>query len=148
MFVRRLRDRSTLTHSGGGTDVWLAVALIRRGITIGGVIGSESTDDAYVRGDQILVSSHIAGCVASVPVRDNETVKRGQLIATIRDDGLPSEGVMRSGFSCRLPIASRYSVRPDAGTNAKNSERIGGGSYGASAAHTSTAAGRPTTGTD
>ena len=63
-----------------------AVALIRSGITIGGVIGSESTDDAYVRGDQIVVSSHIAGYVASVPVRDNETVKRGQLIATIRDD--------------------------------------------------------------
>ena len=46
----------------------------------------EETDDAYVRADQIGLSSHIAGYVETVPVRDNQTVRQGQLIATIRDD--------------------------------------------------------------
>src|SRR5258706_6571412 len=50
------------------------------------VTGSQTTDDAYVRADQIAISSHIAGYVASVPVRDNEIVSEGQVVATIRDD--------------------------------------------------------------
>jgi membrane fusion protein (multidrug efflux system) len=53
---------------------------------VGSVIGSESTDDAYVRADLIAISSHIAGYVETVPVRDNEIVRRGQLVATIQDD--------------------------------------------------------------
>src|ERR1700732_3311683 len=48
--------------------------------------GSETTDDAYVRADQIAISSHITGYVESVPVRDNETVSQGQMVATIRND--------------------------------------------------------------
>jgi membrane fusion protein (multidrug efflux system) len=87
LFVRRLRDRSTLIFILLVTlMLGLAVATIRSGISMGAIIGSESTDDAYVRGDQIVLSSHIAGYIESIPVRDNETVKRGQLIATIRDD--------------------------------------------------------------
>jgi membrane fusion protein, multidrug efflux system len=87
LFVKRLHGRSTLI-------IVLLVALvmgvtlatIRNGVTLGGITGSESTDDAYVRADQITISSHIAGYVESVPVRDNETVKQGQLVATIQDD--------------------------------------------------------------
>jgi len=48
--------------------------------------GSETTDDAYVRADQIAISSHITGYVESVPVRDNETVSQGQVVATILND--------------------------------------------------------------
>ena len=48
--------------------------------------GSETTDDAYVRADQIAISSHITGYIESVPVRDNETVSQGQVVATIRND--------------------------------------------------------------
>jgi membrane fusion protein (multidrug efflux system) len=66
--------------------VGVALALIRNGVTLGGIIGSESTDDAYVRADQISISSHIAGYVDSIPVRDNETVKQGQVVAIIQDD--------------------------------------------------------------
>jgi Biotin-lipoyl like len=48
--------------------------------------GSETTDDAYVRADQIAISSHITGYVESVPVRDNETVSQGQVVATVLND--------------------------------------------------------------
>jgi membrane fusion protein (multidrug efflux system) len=63
-------------------------AVILTGRSAGLTLASESqtTDDAYVRADQITISSHIAGYVASVPVKDNETVSRGQVIATVQDD--------------------------------------------------------------
>jgi membrane fusion protein (multidrug efflux system) len=48
--------------------------------------GSQTTDDAYVQADQITISSHVSGYVASVPVQDNETVSKGQVIATIQED--------------------------------------------------------------
>lgn len=73
------------------TVVAVAVAFIRNGATLGGITGTESTDDAYVRADQITIASHIAGYVQSVPVRDNESVRRGQLVATIRDDDYRAE---------------------------------------------------------
>jgi membrane fusion protein (multidrug efflux system) len=64
----------------------VALAFIRGGVTLGGITGRESTDDAYVRADQIAIASHIAGYVESVPVQDNATVRRGQLVAIIQDD--------------------------------------------------------------
>lgn len=87
LFVRRLRLRSTLVIvSLVMLAVGVALATIRNGLTVGGITGKESTDDAYVRADQITIASHIAGYVESIPVRDNETVRRGQLVATIEDD--------------------------------------------------------------
>jgi membrane fusion protein (multidrug efflux system) len=87
LFLRRLQGRSTLVIVLLVTVVaGVALAAIRNGTTLGGITGHESTDDAYVRADQIEISSHIAGYVESVPVRDNQTVKRGQLVATIQDD--------------------------------------------------------------
>src|SRR5277367_4209660 len=87
LFFRRLNGRSLLVVVLLVVLVaGVALATIRNGATVGGITGSESTDDAYVRADQISISSHIAGYVESVPVRDNETVRRGQLVATIRDD--------------------------------------------------------------
>ncbi len=87
IFIIRLHGRSTLIILSLVALV-LAVALvtIRNGVTFGGLTGSESTDDAYVRADQIAIASHIAGYVQSIPVQDNETVRQGQLVATIRDD--------------------------------------------------------------
>jgi membrane fusion protein, multidrug efflux system len=87
LFVKRIHGRSTLV-------IVLLVALvmavglatIRNGVNLGDITGRESTDDAYVRADQIAISSHIAGYVQSIPVRDNERVRRGQLVAIIRDD--------------------------------------------------------------
>jgi membrane fusion protein (multidrug efflux system) len=66
--------------------VGVAVVLIRQGASLALITGCETTDDAYVRADQVAISSHIAGYVDTVPVRDNETVSQGQVIATIRDD--------------------------------------------------------------
>jgi membrane fusion protein (multidrug efflux system) len=87
IFLKRLRNRSTLIIVlMVALVLGVALATIRNGITLGGITGSESTDDAYVRADQITISSHIAGYVESVPVQDNEIVRRGQLIAIIQDD--------------------------------------------------------------
>jgi membrane fusion protein, multidrug efflux system len=87
IFVKRLHGRSTLIIVLlVALILGLALAAIRNGTSLGAITGSESTDDAYVRADQISIASHIAGYVESVPVQDNETVRRGQLVATIRDD--------------------------------------------------------------
>ena len=87
LFLKRLRGWSTLVIVLLAALVaGVALATDRSGATLGGITGSESTDDAYVRADQITISSHIAGYVESIPVQDNETVKQGQLVATIQDD--------------------------------------------------------------
>jgi membrane fusion protein, multidrug efflux system len=87
LFLKRLQGRSTLVIVLLVSLVTgVALATIRNGVTLGGITGHETTDDAYVRADQITISSHIAGYVASIPVRDNETVKQGQVVATIQDD--------------------------------------------------------------
>jgi membrane fusion protein, multidrug efflux system len=87
LFLKRLRGRPTLVAALlVAVVIGVALATIRSGATVGSVIGSESTDDAYVRADLIAISSHIAGYVETVPVRDNEIVRRGQLVATIQDD--------------------------------------------------------------
>jgi membrane fusion protein, multidrug efflux system len=87
LFLKRLRGRPTLVALLiVALVIGVALATIRSGATVGTVIGSESTDDAYVRADLIAISSHIAGYVATVPVRDNEVVRRGQVVATIEDD--------------------------------------------------------------
>jgi len=86
-FVKQLRGRSTLLIVlSVALILGVALAVIRNGVTLGDVTGRESTDDAYVRADQIAIAAHIAGYVQSVPVRDNESVRRGQLVATIEDD--------------------------------------------------------------
>ncbi|MBN3852134.1 HlyD family secretion protein [Paraburkholderia sp. Ac-20340] len=45
----------------------------------------ETTDDAYVRADVVTVSPRIAGYVTRVLVDDNQTVHRGDLLATLDD---------------------------------------------------------------
>lgn len=92
LFLKRLHGRSTLIIVSLVTLVMgVALASIRSGVTLGRFAGRETTDDAYIRADQIAISSHIAGYVESVPVRDNEIVKKGQLVATIEDDDYRAE---------------------------------------------------------
>ena len=87
LFLKELHGRATLIIVLlVALFIGVALATIRNGTTLGGITGQESTDDAYVRADQIGIASHIAGYVQSVPVRDNETVKQGQVVATIQDD--------------------------------------------------------------
>ena len=63
-----------------------AIVGVGRGADFPLLNASETTDDAYVRADQITISSHIEGYVESVPVRDNQRVSAGQVVATLRDD--------------------------------------------------------------
>jgi membrane fusion protein (multidrug efflux system) len=87
LFLVRLRERSTAVICLlAALSLGVAVVLIRQGASLAFITGRETTDDAYVRADQVAISSHIAGYVDTVPVRDNETVSQGQVIATIRDD--------------------------------------------------------------
>jgi membrane fusion protein (multidrug efflux system) len=87
LFLVRLQERSTAVICLLAVlSVGVAVVLIRQGTSLALVTGRETTDDAYVRADQVAISSHIAGYVDSVPVRDNEPVSQGQVIATIQDD--------------------------------------------------------------
>jgi membrane fusion protein (multidrug efflux system) len=85
--LARMQERSTAVICLLAVlSVGVAVVLIRQGASLALITGCETTDDAYVRADQVAISSHIAGYVDTVPVRDNETVSQGQVIATIRDD--------------------------------------------------------------
>jgi len=86
MFGRRLRERSTLIIIAlVALIAGMAVATLP-GVTFAtDIVGHESTDDAYVRADQVVMTSHVAGYVQAVPVRDNEIVRKGQLVAIICD---------------------------------------------------------------
>src|SRR5258708_4005878 len=87
LFLVRLQERSTAVICLLAVlSVGVAVVLIRQGASLAFITSRETTDDAYVRADQVAISSHIAGYVDSVPVRDNEAVSQGQVIATIQDD--------------------------------------------------------------
>ena len=87
MFFKRLQGRSTsVIVLLVALVIGVAMASIRNGTNLGDITGRESTDDAYVRADQITISSHIAGYVEFVPVQDNAPVKQGQLVATIQDN--------------------------------------------------------------
>ncbi|MGX4804867.1 HlyD family secretion protein [Bradyrhizobium guangdongense] len=45
----------------------------------------ESTDDAYVKADSTIIAPKVSGYIAEVLVTDNQTVKAGQVLATIDD---------------------------------------------------------------
>jgi membrane fusion protein (multidrug efflux system) len=121
LFVAGLRGRSTLVVVLLVTlVVGVALANVRNGTTLGGITGRESTDDAYVRADQITISSHIAGYVESVPVRDNETVRAGQVVATIQDDDYRAKV---RGAQASLE-AARSAVEVLAGQAALQSQKV------------------------
>ena len=46
---------------------------------------SESTDNAYVAGDQVMVSAQLAGNIRRIAVDDNQTVQAGQLLIELDD---------------------------------------------------------------
>ena len=47
--------------------------------------GAQSTNDAYVSADYSVISPKVAGFIDAVLVEDNQSVKQGQLLATIDD---------------------------------------------------------------
>jgi multidrug resistance efflux pump len=73
---------------------WLIVILVF-GILAGSFYGIRwlhyyfthaSTDDASVEGDLISVSSTVSGKIRQLPIREGEQVKKGQLIAQLREE--------------------------------------------------------------
>ncbi len=62
----------------------LPIALVAGGYVY--VTGGQimSTDNAYVQADMVGVSTDVAGTVISVEVRDNEPVKKGQILYRLR----------------------------------------------------------------
>jgi membrane fusion protein (multidrug efflux system) len=54
----------------------------------------ETTDDAYVGGDQVIISSKVSGTVVEVLVEDTEPVKAGQVLVRLNqaDTGAALEG--------------------------------------------------------
>ena len=88
---RHLLNRASLRSTSIATlSVMLiagaAVVLARNEVSFSGATGEESTDNAYVRADQIPISTHIAGYIMDIPVADNARVEKDQVIALIRDD--------------------------------------------------------------
>ena len=67
-----------------------------------------STEDAYVEGAVVVISARVAGPVAKVFVRDNETVREGQLLVEI-DRASPSTSPARSRTR---PRPARTAVPP------------------------------------
>jgi membrane fusion protein (multidrug efflux system) len=47
--------------------------------------GFESTDDARVEGDVVMISVRVPGLVVAVPAEDNHRIKKGDLIAQVDD---------------------------------------------------------------
>jgi membrane fusion protein (multidrug efflux system) len=63
----------------------VAVALLAYGAYMFVTAGKESTDDAQVSADLVPVAARVAGQVLHVSIRENQHVKKGDLIATIDD---------------------------------------------------------------
>ncbi|HUY84585.1 MAG TPA: biotin/lipoyl-binding protein, partial [Steroidobacteraceae bacterium] len=55
--------------------VWIALAMARY----------QSTDDAYVHAARVAISANISARVQSVDVRDNQHVRRGQVLFRLDD---------------------------------------------------------------
>src|SRR6185312_16528514 len=68
--------------------IGLGSAILLVGLAAGGwylAVGryNVSTDDAYVQASTAEITPRIAGTLASVPVRDTDHVRQGQVLATI-----------------------------------------------------------------
>ena len=64
---------------------WLIViaALVLLGVVVWRLDQSPTTDDAYVYADTINVVPEVNGKIVEMPVRDNQTVKQGDLLFRI-----------------------------------------------------------------
>jgi membrane fusion protein (multidrug efflux system) len=63
-----------------------AVALVAGGWVMAFSYGSTSTDNAYVRGDVTSLAAKVAGYVTAVEVRDNQSVRAGDVLFRIDDE--------------------------------------------------------------
>ncbi|MGA7876304.1 MAG: HlyD family efflux transporter periplasmic adaptor subunit, partial [Desulfoferrobacter sp.] len=63
-----------------------AVCLFLGGRWLQYYLGHASTDDARVKGDLIKISSTVQGKIRLLPIQEGEHVKKGQLIAQLREE--------------------------------------------------------------
>ncbi|WP_162938798.1 HlyD family secretion protein [Brevundimonas naejangsanensis] len=85
----------TPAPSSGRRVMWTVVLIAMAVVGIGLVLhawrlppfdgGPQTTDNAYVRGQVTIISPQVSGYVTTVEVQDFQTVKQGQLLATIDD---------------------------------------------------------------
>lgn len=87
------------------TRKWLIVIFVI-GILVGSFYGIRwlhyyfthaITDDASVEGDLILVSSTVSGKIRQLPIREGEQVKKGQLIAQLREEDYQAQVDVSAG---------------------------------------------------
>src|SRR5947209_12192783 len=80
------------------------------------------TDDAYVTSDFVNVAPYISGRIASVNVVDNETVKKGELLATI--DPAPFQLALNEKQAKKTEAEAQLAVDQDiiAATQAKRDD--------------------------
>src|ERR1700758_4151315 len=55
------------------------------------------TDDAYVRADTVGIAPHISGPITDLPIRDNQHVKKGDLLFIV--DPRPSQAELDSAVA-------------------------------------------------
>jgi membrane fusion protein (multidrug efflux system) len=88
------------------TQKWLIVFVLI-GILVGSFYGIRwlhyyfthaSTDDASVEGDLISVSSTVSGKIRQLPIREGEQVKKGQLIAQLREEDYQAQVDISAGI--------------------------------------------------
>src|SRR5579871_6095105 len=65
----------------------LAPVIVAAGVAYFYLTGGryESTDDAYVQAARVSVSANVSGRVSEVDVRDNQPVKKGEVLFRIDD---------------------------------------------------------------
>jgi len=87
------------------TQKWLLV-ILAFGILAGSFYGIRwlhyyvthaSTDDANVEGDLISVSSTVSGKIRLLPIREGEHIKKGQLIAQLREEDYQAQVDVATG---------------------------------------------------
>ncbi|WP_325949087.1 HlyD family secretion protein [Pseudomonas putida] len=63
----------------------VALCVLYAGYRITSPSALQTTDDAYVRADSVMVAPRVSGQIAKVLVEDNQEVKAGQLLAELDD---------------------------------------------------------------
>jgi len=89
-----------------------------------------STDDASVEGDLISVSSTVSGKIRLLPIHEGEQVKKGQLVAQLREEDYQAQvdvaaGVVQSiNASLNEAMADEGLVKEKTATDVKRAEAV------------------------
>ncbi|MDE2561152.1 MAG: HlyD family secretion protein [Sphingomonadales bacterium] len=82
-----------------------------------GNTGSESTDNAYVKGDIVSVAGEVTGKIVSVAVQENQMVKKGDVLFTI-DPAPYRVAVSEADAQIAKAQANITALQADVGANA------------------------------